>query len=74
MPKTEIMRTKKVNSNDGGCWFCHKKDNNMLFDSEFDTFVHADCIRTCLKSHAEKKEYPEGCECAVMSYLLEEYQ
>ena len=32
-----------------GCFFCGIKDNELVFESEFDTYVHIDCVRTRLK-------------------------
>jgi predicted transcriptional regulator len=51
----------------GGCWFCHKDNEQeaLLFDWEFDTFVHANCIRKALK------EDPLDREAILMKYLLE---
>lgn len=32
----------------GGCWICHhgngKKDDDMKFDMEFDTYYHVECL------------------------------
>jgi hypothetical protein len=50
---------------DGGCWFCHTDDLPMVFDYEFDTLVHEQCIRATL---AEDPEHPEA---RCMTYLLE---
>ena len=53
-----------VNPNDGGCWFCECDDGEMLFDTEFDTFVHEKCLR---------KELAKGqLEAKIMSYLISE--
>ncbi len=30
---------------DGGCWFCHTDDGDMMFSCEFDTYVHEQCLR-----------------------------
>lgn len=29
---------------EGGCWICHESGDGMIFDMEFDTFVHTDCL------------------------------
>ncbi len=50
----------------GGCWFCHKddEDEHLYFDSEFDTWVHKNCI-----SDALDKDDPEA---EIMKYILGE--
>lgn len=55
----------KVNPSQGGCWFCHTKTNDMLFDTEFDTYLHEKCLRS------ELENCPENPEAQIMSYLLE---
>ena len=47
------------------CWFCNSTEGDLLFDMEFDTPVHADCIR---KTLADDPEHPEA---KHMKYLLE---
>ncbi len=62
-----INKTKidnHVSPNDGGCWFCYKEDQTLVFDTEFDTFVHTDCIKKVLKKD------PENIEAGFMKYLL----
>jgi len=39
---------------EGGCWYCHRKDDRLVFCSEFDTYIHIDCIKAKL---AVNKEY-----------------
>ena len=39
---------------DGGCWYCHTDDGDMLFSSEFDCFLHAECLVERIKS--DKKD------------------
>lgn len=48
-----------------GCWFCGKEDGEMLFDGEFDTFLHEECLR----EDFAKGDNPE---IKFMAYLLEE--
>ena len=55
-----------VSPNNGGCWFCYRKDDNLVFDTEWDTFVHTACIEKALK------ENPDHPEATLMKYLLEE--
>ena len=54
----------KVSPQNGGCWFCHYDYAPMVFDTEFDTYLH----RECLKKALEKD--PEDGEAQAMSYLL----
>lgn len=51
---------------DGGCWFCYRKTDGLVFDREFDTFVHSDCIVSVL---AEEPDHPEA---YLMRYLIED--
>ncbi len=51
---------------EGGCWFCYIKDDELVFDGEFDTHVHTDCIEKAL---AEDPGHPEA---LLMKYLLHE--
>ena len=54
----------KKSPNDGGCWFCYEDGgDDLVFDSEFDTYVHLSCI---------KKNLNQGNEADIMKYLLEE--
>lgn len=59
------MENKVVYPQDGGCWFCFKKTEDMWFDSEFDTFLHEECLRK------ELNDNPENPEARIMKYLLE---
>jgi hypothetical protein len=53
---------------EGGCWFCHRNDGELVFEDEFDTFVHINCIRVALKdSDKSGKPYQEA---ELMAYLL----
>lgn len=47
------------------CWFCDETDDDLVLDTEFDTYVHIDCIRTRLK------EDPTDHEANQMKYLME---
>jgi hypothetical protein len=47
------------------CWFCDH-GGDLVFDCEFDTAVHVECIRKALE------EDPENPEAQIMSYLLTE--
>jgi hypothetical protein len=39
---------------DGGCWYCHRKDDRLVFCSEFDTYIHEDCIKARI---AQQRNY-----------------
>ena len=53
-----------------GCWFCGLVDEQLVFDYEFDTYVHLDCIRQVLMESNEGDE--RNMEAQLMSYLLGE--
>ena len=42
--------------NEGGCWYCFQKDDDLLFSWEFDTFVHLECIRHAAKKNPQDRE------------------
>lgn len=56
----------RADPSSGGCWFCYTKTEDMLFDTEFDTYVHEYCLRK------ELKENPGNPEAQIMKYLLED--
>lgn len=41
---------------DGGCWYCNRKDSSLVFDIEFDTFVHKSCTAEALRKDPEDTE------------------
>ncbi len=45
------------------CWFCGGLDGELLFEIEFDTFVHKKCLEEALEKEDEEAE--------IMSYLLD---
>ena len=55
---------KKVSPVDGGCWFCFEDYEPMIFDTEFDTYLHKDCLKKAIEKD------PEDGEAQVMGYLL----
>jgi hypothetical protein len=55
-----------VEPGDGGCWFCYTQSDDMLYEGEFDTGVHKECLEAELRAH------PDHPEARLMSYLLEE--
>ena len=63
-PTNLYIPSKKVYPNHGGCWFCYSAEGDMLFDTEFDTFVHEKCLRKAL-------EDGDSFEAPYMEYLLE---
>lgn len=50
--------------NNGGCWFCNHKNDEMVFDMEFDTYLHLGCLESELKNNPDNKE------AQIMKYLL----
>lgn len=58
----------KLHPTAGGCWFCHKDDENetLMVDHEFDTLVHKSCLQNTLNEH------PDHSEAVLMKYLLNE--
>ena len=60
------MKNEINDQQDYDCWFCSKKDELLVFDGEFDTYVHLECIRRVLKSE------PMNPEAVLMKYLLED--
>ena len=49
----------------GGCWYCHHDTpQGLVFDFEFDTFVHLSCLNEAVKD-------PNDEEAQIMAYLLE---
>lgn len=69
MSKTGTLR-KTVYPSEGGCWFCYTDECTdqlpLVFDTEFDTWVHRECIRVALLAD------PEHPEARAMRYLIEE--
>ena len=53
---------------DDKCWFCGKSDKFLIYEEEFDTFVHVDCIRKALEKG--EKTGKKATEAKQMSYLL----
>jgi hypothetical protein len=47
------------------CWFCRRNDDDLVLDTEFDTYVHRKCIKQALKDD------PNHPEATLMKYLLE---
>lgn len=55
----------KKSPGNGGCWFCHDDaPQGLVFDGEFDTFVHISCLKEAIKNSNDE-------EAQIMSYLLE---
>ncbi len=55
----------------GGCWFCHEdgEDIYLVFDTEFDTYVHKSCILAELSKDPASASYNPEAE--IMKYLLD---
>ena len=41
---------------DGGCWYCHKADENLVFSIEWDAYVHPACVREALERDPQDDE------------------
>lgn len=51
---------------EGGCWYCKLNDCDV-YDSEFDTMLHLDCLKRVLEID------PNHPEAIVQSYLLDDH-
>ena len=48
--------TEIVNPSNGGCWFCSTKENKIiLFSTEFDSYVHEECLLKADKENPERE-------------------
>lgn len=56
---------KKVSPMNGGCWFCYRDHAPLVFDVEFDTCLHINCLKEAVKDENNQ-------EAQIMSYLLPE--
>jgi len=45
-----------VAPHDGGCWYCHKADENLVFSIEWDAYVHLACVREALERDPQDDE------------------
>lgn len=45
MENRDAIYVESIDPGDGGCWYCYDDQGWMQFSLEFDTYVHADCIR-----------------------------
>jgi hypothetical protein len=54
-----------VEVHEGGCWYCHKKIDPLVFSFEFDTYFHPKCLEKRLA------ENPKDIEAKIM---MREYQ
>ena len=70
MSNKNINKNNDNNENNDKCWFCLKYFNineiGVIFDYEFDTYLHLECLKI------ELKENPENPEAQLMTYLLEQ--
>jgi len=46
----------EVTPHDGGCWYCHKMDENLVFSIEWDAYVHLACVREALERDPQDAE------------------
>lgn len=60
-----MFKKGNVSPHQGGCWFCfNDTPQGLVFDTEFDTFVHLSCLNEAVKD-------PNDEEAQIMAYLLE---
>lgn len=59
---------KYLNEQTDRCWFCGDSGCDE-FDTEFDTFIHIDCLKKELKKHESDESYET--EAVYMKYLLD---
>lgn len=55
----------EITPHEGGCWYCHKKIDPLVFSFEFDTYFHPKCLEKRLA------ENPKDIEAKIM---MREYQ
>lgn len=39
----------------GGCWYCHQEDDDLVFCCEFDTWVHPECAKEAAKDPDDRE-------------------
>ena len=52
----ELRRNDEFAPHDGGCWYCHKADENLVFSIEWDAYVHLACVREALERDPQDAE------------------
>ena len=52
----ELRRNDEVAPHDGGCWYCYKMDENLVFSIEWDAYVHLACVREALERDPQDAE------------------
>ena len=57
-----------IETNEGGCLFCGKDDGDLVYEKQFDTYVHLHCIRFAIKESHRTGE--PNLEAWLMEYLL----
>lgn len=40
----------------GGCWYCYTEGEDLAFSCEFDTYVHAACVRARMANYWMDRE------------------
>jgi hypothetical protein len=46
----------EITPQEGGCWYCHKKDEFLIFSREFDTYLHIKCLKKALADDPRDRE------------------
>ena len=57
----DFFSPELVYPSNGGCWYCYRKTDDMLFSSEYEFYVHEECI----VDHLE--EYPDDMPSLIMA-------
>ena len=52
----ECRERQEVAPHDGGCWYCHTADENLVFSIEWDAYVHLACVREALERDPQDAE------------------
>lgn len=56
---------KKVNPQDGGCWYCKTDRGELVFSCEFDTYLHVNCLKQALANSDDREAAIMGRELGV---------
>lgn len=51
-----MLDDKRVTAAEGGCWYCERASGELYFCTEFDTYVHIDCVKKALRDDPTDQE------------------
>lgn len=46
----------EITPQEGGCWYCHKRDDPLMFSCEFDAYLHLKCLKKALMDDPKNRE------------------